>query len=208
MNRREFLLTTALAGAADKGQGAEAVERVDFGFAFAPPHRMTVARPHASEKTLLDVEPGLLTMSWSNEDLRNAPLATFKPPRTEWRIQVEPQIDGHPLADSRWKRGGRFLPLLENEYRAQEGSVLLQVIGAEGAALAKVSLVNTSSSAHRFTVRCEVQKGWVAHNAAWIDAGRDPDALLAAFSERPDRVLLFGLGAAEYAVAAKSITLP
>jgi hypothetical protein len=208
MNRREFLLTTALGSvAAAKGQSTEAAERVDFGYAFAPPHRMTVARPDASEKTLLDVEPGLLTISWSYEDLRNAPLATFKPPRTEWRVQVVPQIDGHPLADSRWKRGERSLPLLENEYRGQEGSVLLQVIGAEGAALARVSLVNTSSSVHRFTVRCEVQKGWVAHNAAWMDAGRDPGALLAAFSERPDRVLLFGLDAPEYAVAAKSITL-
>src|SRR5580698_7049116 len=119
MNRREFLLTTALSGAAAKGQSAGAAQRVDFGYAFAPPHRMTVARPDASEKTLLDVEPGLLTMSWSYDDLRNSPLAIYKPPRTEWRIQVEPQIDGRPLADSRWTRGQRFLPLLEHEYRGQ-----------------------------------------------------------------------------------------
>jgi hypothetical protein len=50
---------------------ALAEERVDFAYAFAPPHRITIGRPGASEKTLLDVEPGSLTVSWSYEDLRD-----------------------------------------------------------------------------------------------------------------------------------------
>jgi hypothetical protein len=207
MNRRQFFLTSALGAVAAQGQSPEQAERVDFGYAFAPPHRMTVARPEASEKTLLDVAPGLLTMSWSYEDLRNTPLAIFKTPRTEWRVQVRPQIDGKPFGQSNWKRGGRFLPLLENDYLDGAGSVRLEAIGGVGAALVKVTVHNADSREHRFAMQCEVQDGWVAHNAAWMDVGRDPDALLACQNDRPDRVLLFGLGGAEYPVAAKAVTL-
>ena len=168
---------------------------------------MTVARPDASEKTLLDVEPGVLTLSWTYDDLRNTPLATFKTPRTEWRVKVQPRLDGQPFEQSTWKRGAGFLPLLENEYRSVKGSMRLEAVGAEGAAIVKISLQNSDEQAHRFSLPCEVVRGWVAHNAAWMDEGRDADTLLAGQSERPDRVLLFGLGGAEYPVAAKIMTL-
>ena len=42
---------------------------VDFKYAFAPPHRITVALPDSSNKTLLDATPGKLEMSWTYEDL-------------------------------------------------------------------------------------------------------------------------------------------
>jgi hypothetical protein len=66
VNRRQFFLTTAFGVVAEgqiPGPPSDLAERVDFGYAFAPPHRMAVARPEASEKTLLDVEPGFLTVS-------------------------------------------------------------------------------------------------------------------------------------------------
>jgi len=55
--------------------GCFAAEKVDFSYAFAPPHRITVARPSANEKTLLDLEPGSLTAGWTYDDLRRLPLA-------------------------------------------------------------------------------------------------------------------------------------
>ena len=120
---------------------------------------------------------------------------------------MQPQIDGQPFGQSTWKRGGGFLPLLENEYRDRAGSVRLEAIGGVGAALVRVVLHNADSRRHNFAVRCEVRGGWVAHNAAWMDTGTDPDTLLAGQSERPDRVLMFGVGGAEYPVAAKAMTL-
>jgi hypothetical protein len=217
MQRREFLaaagLTSAMLAAAQRNDQPATdsripSEKVDFGYAFAPPHHITVARPEASEKTLLDLEPGLLTISWSYEDLRTTPLATFKTPPTDWRIRIEPYIDGKAIGQSAWKRGDAFLPMLDNEYLGTDGTrVRLEAIGAEGAALVKISLHNSGTTQRRFGLRCEVLKGWVAHNAAWMDTGRDPDTLLAGQSDRPDRVLLFGLGGERYPVAAKAMTL-
>src|SRR5580658_10047721 len=144
MNRREFLqagvLSVAAAAASEKqilGSAPTSApdaqsrhkEEVNFGYAFAPPHRMTVARPEASEKTLLDLEPGVLTISWSYDDLRNTPLAIFKTPRTGWRIKIRPLLDGKPLLHNTWSRGEDFLPILNSKYFEPAGSVQLEVIG-------------------------------------------------------------------------------
>lgn len=40
-------------------------EPVNFFYAFTTPHRMTVALPDSSDKTLLDAEDGKLTVSWT-----------------------------------------------------------------------------------------------------------------------------------------------
>jgi hypothetical protein len=138
MNRREFLqasvLSVAAAAASENqilgststsapGTQARHNEEVDFGYAFAPPHRMTVARPEASEKTLLDLEPGVLTISWSYDDLRNTPLAIFKTPRTGWHVKIQPLVDGKPLLNNSWSRGEEFLPMLNSKYSGPAGSV-------------------------------------------------------------------------------------
>ena len=221
MNRRKFLqagMATVAVVAGERSSSASSplaasapvpppVEEVNFGYAFAPPHRMTVARPEASEKTLLDLDPGVLSMSWSYDDLRKTPLAIFKPPKTEWRIKLQPLLDGKPFADSRWKRTEDILPVLENKYREPRGSVQLEILGGATAALTCVKVQNTDSSAHRFSVLCEVINGWVAHNPAWMEPGKNPDALVACQADRPDRILLFGLGAEEFPVGAKTMTL-
>ena len=180
---------------------------VDFKYAFAPPHRITVARPSASEKTLLDLEPGSLTVSWTYEDLRQLPLAILKPPRTQWRVRVNPLLDGKAFRESAWTRGDRFLPMLDNSYRDAEGSARLEAIGAASAMLIRVTVENTGSRPHRFAVQAEVLSGWVAHNSAWMDPGRDPDTLLACQGDRADRILLLGVGAASFPVGRMTTTL-
>jgi len=221
MDRRRFLqasLLSAAAAAAPESplfadsptpapQAQPRKEQVDFGYAFAPPHRMTVARPEASEKTLLDLEPGLLTLSWSYDDLRTEPLCAFKTPRTGWRIKVRPLLDGKPFPHSNWRRGEDFLPMLDNLYSQPQGTIQLQAIGAATGALVRVRVKNSDSIAHRFSVVSEVVGGWINHNPAWIEPGVNPDALVAGASERPDRVLLFGAGADEFPVDKNSMTL-
>jgi hypothetical protein len=223
MNRREFLqasvLSVAAAAAAENQvlgntptpapdpQARVHDDEVNFGYAFAPPHRMTVARPEASEKTLLDLEAGVLTMSWSYDDLRNTPLAIFKTPRTGWRIKIRPLLDGKPLLQNTWSRGEEFLPILKSKYFEPAGSVQLEVIGGATAALARVKVQNSDSVAHRFSVACEAVDGWVMHNPSWVEPGKDPDALVAGQAERPDRLLLFGIGASKFPDDRTTMTL-
>jgi len=93
---------------------ASANTRVDFSYAFATPHRLTVALPDNSNKTLLDVEPGAVRMSWSYQNLMDLPFSAYVTPPANWAVKLTPQLDGQPFAGSAWTRVDGFLPALRN----------------------------------------------------------------------------------------------
>jgi hypothetical protein len=194
------VLTTAwrqLAGA----ERATSAPKVDFSYAFATPHRITVGRPDASDRTLLDLQPGSLRVAWSYENLSMAhfPICAFKTPGTAWSIQVTPQVDGHVFAHSRWTRLDDVLPALENVYEDAAGSLRFEAVGGNSAALVYIQVANTDSKPHQFVVRCD-SGGW-GENPAWLDKERNPgDNLVAGWNENADRVLIFGVGADAYSL--------
>ncbi|MBI5282104.1 MAG: hypothetical protein HY858_10515 [Candidatus Solibacter usitatus] len=186
---------------------AAGAERVDYGWAFAPPHRITVGKPGGSVKTLLDAEPGSVTIAWTYDDLRGTPAAVWKAPRIQWRVRVGVLVDGATVRESVWVRPAEGWPVLDTVFRGTGGSVRLEMAGSDAGAVGRLTLRNTDSRPHRFAVRCEVQGGWVAHNPAWINANRDGGALLAMQYDRADRVLLFLAGGKVGAAAKKSSSM-
>jgi hypothetical protein len=71
--------------------------KVDFSYAFGTPHCITVGRPTNSNRTLLDLQEGSLSMKWNYMDVTQLPLATFTSPSansTTWNVTLTPQIDG------------------------------------------------------------------------------------------------------------------
>lgn len=56
---------------------------VDFSYAFASPHRLTVCLPNSSHKILLDCRETNMRMVWTYEDPRPMPLATFMVPKPD-----------------------------------------------------------------------------------------------------------------------------
>ena len=186
---------------------AWAGERVDYSYAFAPPHRLTVGRPGASVKTLIDAEPGALTLLWTYDDLRGVPLGVWKPPRVQWRVKIGVAVDGAEVKQSTWTRAADGIPVLEYEYASGGANVKFEVAGAEPGALGRIRIRSTDQHRHRVSVRAEVLGGWVAHNPAWIEPGRNPDTLVAMQMERPDRVLLLMLGGKAGAPMKKAVAM-
>ncbi|MBI2915047.1 MAG: hypothetical protein HYY08_03865 [Firmicutes bacterium] len=183
------------------------IGRVSFSYAFATPHRLTVARPDSGDKTLLDLQPGSLRMAWSYDNLTCVPPLALVPPVTAWEVRVQPEVDGHPFAYSAWCRVEGYLPVLSNTYVDTRGWVRLEVAGCASAALARVQVTNTGERFHRFNLRCEVPGGWAGYNPAWVDGKEPCDCLLAGFKDRADRVLVFGLGAEEHPVSSNALCL-
>ena len=182
-------------------------QTVDFSAAFAPPHRITVGQPGASVKTILDAEPGTLTVAWTYDDLRSVPLAVWKPPRISWRVRVEALCDGVPIGNGSWSRPSEGWPVLDMVFRGRAGTVRLEVAGAEQGAVGRITIRNTDTLPHRFSLRTELQGGWVVHNPAWINSGRDSSALLAMQFDRPDRVLVLTIGGKAAPAARKSTSM-
>ena len=184
-------------------EGGTNAPKVDFSYAFATPHRMAVGRPDASDRTLLDLQPGSLRMAWTYDNLTmpNYPVLAFKTPPTAWSINVTPQIDGKPLARSRWTRLEAVLPALDNVYEDASGSMRLAVIGGMTAALVRVEIANSDAKPHQFVLRCD--SGSWGENPAWLDPSRYVgDNLVAGWNERADRVLILGIGADAYSLQA------
>ena len=175
--------------------------KIDFSYAFGTPHRITAGRPDASDRTLLDVKPGTLKISWTYDSLAmsNYPPLAFRTPSTLWNIQFTPEIDSKPFAISRWTRLDEVLPGLENVYEDHSGLVKLEVLGGMTAALIRISLTNSDSTPHRYTIRCD--SGNWGENPAWIDSKCNVgDHLLAGWNDRADRILILGLGADSYSL--------
>ena len=199
---RPMFVVAALLIAGSSTQALAETPKVDFSYAFAAPHRITIGRPSASDRTILDLQPGSLRMAWTYDNLAMkhfAPLS-FRTPPTLWSVQVTPQLDGKPLAKSRWSRLDGVLPALENVYEAPAGSVRLEAIGGQTAALVRVVVANTDAKEHQFVVRCD--SGSWGENAAWLDPKQHVgDNVQAGWNERADRVLVLGLGADGYSLA-------
>jgi hypothetical protein len=179
------------------------VERttVDFSYSFATPHRITVGRPDASDRTLLDLQSGSLRMSWTYDNLSmsNYPPLSFRTPPTLWNINIVPEIDSRPISKSFWSRLEGVLPGLENRYEDDAGSVRLEVLSGMTAALVHIRITNRDSKPHQYVIRCD--SGNWGENPAWIDARwNSGDNLVAGWNERADRVLILGLGADSYSL--------
>lgn len=205
------VLTSALAilaasisppAASAQDRAAQAAPRkVDFSYAFVPPHRLTIGRPDDSRRTLLDLQPGSLRLAWSYQDLTGFPVGALMIPTANWDIRVTPQPDGQAFGRSHWQRRRGYLPALVNTYEDTRGVVRLEAIGAEEAALVRIAIENTDTTAHRFVLRCD--SNYWGENRAWVDPARwTGDFLLAGWLERADRLLLLGLGADRLSLSA------
>ena len=202
---RSWQLLLALVLAISMGMAKENIPAVNFHYAFAPPHRITVALPDSSNKTLVDALPGKLQMSWTYEDLIYYSFKGFWTPPTKWKVVIEPQIDGHPFAQSKWERARDYLPVLRNTYHDGGGDLELEIAGGATAAIGKITLTNSSTHAETMTLRCEVPGNFTGYNPAWVDHQAAADHLLAGWQAPADQVVILGIGADEYPVAAATV---
>lgn len=175
--------------------------KVDFSYAFATPHRITIGRPDASDRTLMDLEPEFVRMSWTYDNLAlpNFPPLALRIPQTMWKIKIIPQIDEKPLEQSSWNRFEKFLPGFEKVCTNPSGEVKLEALNGMDAALIRVSLKNTDTHPHQFVVRLNSEK-W-GETPAWVDPTQYiGDHILAGWNDRADRVLVLGIGAEKYSL--------
>jgi hypothetical protein len=149
--------------------------KVDFFYAFATPHRLTVCLPNSSDKTLLDCSETGLRLAWSYDDLRGKPLAAFVTPKVDWEVNLKPSLDGQPFASQHWTRSGGWLPVLEQTYEDGQVSLRLEVVGGQTAALVRVTrgpvaAVATANGAAMTTDRASVAT-CDAWRALWTATG-------------------------------------
>lgn len=173
---------------------------VDFSYSFAPPHRMAVGLPDASERTLLDLTPGGLKLSWTTDDLTTFPVLAFKTPKVEWGLQLGFEVDGQEVTESSWRRVEGYFPALETNFTSAGCEAKLTCWGGKSACVTRIEAHNTDAKAHRLVIR--VQSTAWGENPAWVRPGEWPgDALQCGWNERADKLIAFAVGADAYSLA-------
>ena len=173
-------------------------EPVNFFYAFTTPHRMTVALPDSSDKTLLDAEDGKLTVSWTYDNLDFYPYDSMREIKANWRIEIVPQLNGRPFGHSTWTRAMGWLPVLENRYERDGVSVLLEAAGGEKAGIIRVTACNSTDQPQQVRLPVVCPKNFKGYNPGWIDPTLPTDHLLAGWDAPADKVVVLGLGADAY----------
>ena len=184
------------------GERSASPPKVDFSYAFATPHRITIGRPDASDRTLLDAMPSYLQMSWSYDNLTmpTYPLLTFK--HTDHALAISdyaayrrPRVSQKPMDAVRGGPAG-----VGERLRRPQGTIKLEALGGMTAGLIRIEAVNTDSQPHQFRVHCGSYNSW-GENPAWVDPTQAKgDNLVAGFNDRADRVLVMGIGADAYSL--------
>ncbi len=191
------------------GPAVPPAPRVDFSYAFGYPHRVTVAMPDSSDKTLVDCEPGQVMLSWSFDNLLSFPVANFFGPATQWKVVLRPEVDGARLTQSTWRRTDGWRPALTADFTGSPVRTKLEVVGGTRAALVRAEFTNTDAAQpHTAALDCSVPGNWRGVNPAGVDPAQPDqarDALVAGWMARADRVILAAVGAEEYPVATNTL---
>ena len=167
--------------------------KVDFSYAFGLPHRMTVAPPDSSDKTILDLYADRIEMRWTYGDLKSVPLMAFSPLTCNWTASLWPEVDGRRVTNRSYSRSERFLPVLSTTYDDADGKLQMEVVGGSSAAITRISVRNSSDKPHRYDL--VFSRNGFGEVPGYVNAGDPLDYVLAGWGDRADRVLALAVGA-------------
>lgn len=170
---------------------------VTFSYAFAPPYTITLCRPSASEKYILEAEPSGLRVKWSNASLRTAEPLRWKVPPIDVITGLSLLVGETPLCFDRWERHASGAPFPHMWGQAECTQACVSAIAARDGVVLRIQLSNTAAEDRTAYVQYAHLNGWVISNKGWID-GVHSHVLLAMNNDTADRILACAFGADSY----------
>ena len=165
---------------------------IDFSYAFATPHRLCIAKPDSSTKTLLDASPLGLTLTFGYNDLTRGYPGAFKPVLYEHSATLTAAAasgDGPavPMPGLAWQRLQGWMPGLV--YRLEAEGVRLTITAAAGpdADILRLDLTRLEPSRAEKRVTLTTTYQGLCFNSRWMDPDCPYEALMA-HNERSDLV--------------------
>ncbi len=172
---------------------------IHYNYAFSDPHRITLCRPSASEKYLVDVSKTQIMMHFSHKTLRDKPALTWRADRPDVITALNLFRGAVPMQFSEWHRMQGGIPAFIAN--AEEDGLQVRVFGiaTKLGLTVRIEACNQSDTKKDFTAVLQNRKGWVISNQGWID-GINTHLLLSMNDGRADRVIAYGFGADAYPI--------
>ncbi len=172
---------------------------IHYHYAFSEPHRITLCRPSASEKYLVDVAKHQIMMHFSHKTLRDRPALTWKSERPDVITALNLFRGTEPMQFSDWHRMEGGIPCFIATANEDELLVSVTGIATKLGLTVRLHVENQSNTQKDFTAVLQNRKGWVISNQGWID-GINTHLLLSMNDGRADRVIAYGVGADAYPI--------
>lgn len=173
--------------------------KVDFSYAFAPPHTITLSRPSGSDKTILSVDESGIEIQWTWQNLKDKFPLAWTVMKMDVTLRLTVSVDGNPCVFSSWKRqeDGIPAPVIAGESEGVRYTV--RAVASDKGDIFELSLENLTDGHHSAVFALEHTNGWVISNKGFID-GKNSNVLLLCNDGRADRMTAYACGADEYPV--------
>lgn len=173
------------------------MEAINFDYAFAPPHTLTLCRPSASEKIVTDTYKSGIKFSWSYTSQRgDYPLAWTQHP-IDVCLYLDVSINRSTTPFTKWYRHESGAPFLCAEGNEGNTSFLIHAVATKTGVVIKTALENFGNTASDIHIQLAHTSGWVISNKGWID-GIHNNLLMTMNDGRADRILALAYGADDY----------
>ena len=170
---------------------------IDFDYAFAEPHTITLCRPSASEKVIVEAMKDGLKFFRTYHSLKESyPLAWKKFPM-DVQLAMELSVESRPAPLSKWYRHESGAPYLFAEGTACGVQYVISAIAGKTGVILKTEVFNNDGVDREVHVQMAHRNGWVISNLGWID-GIHNNVLMTMNDGRADRLLVYAEGADDY----------
>ncbi len=170
---------------------------IQHDYTFAPPHRITLSRPSASEKLLADVNLRGISIAWSFQSLVNDFPLSWTNRIKDVTFYYGAYLDGEELTFTKWYRHESGAPYLFAKTEKDGFQMTVSAIACKTGVIIRTESEASGDGAKKLHVQFSHTNGWVISNQGWID-GKNNHVLLKMNGGRADRILAFGKGADDY----------
>jgi tetratricopeptide (TPR) repeat protein len=170
---------------------------IDFEYAFSEPHTITLCRPSASEKVIVEAMKDGLKFAWTFNSLKTSyPLSWQKFPM-DVLLAMELSVEGQPSSLTKWYRHESGAPYLFAEGSVCGVDYVISAIAGKTGVMVKTEMINSHEADREVHVQMAHMNGWVISNMGWID-GIHNNVLMTMNDGRADRLLVYADGADDY----------
>ena len=170
---------------------------IQYDYTFAPPHRLTLSRPSASEKLLADINSHGISIAWSFQSLVNDFPLSWTNRIKDVTFYYGAYLDGEELEFTKWYRHESGAPYLFAESEKDGFKMTVSAIACKTGVIIKTESESAGDLKRKLHVQFSHTNGWVISNQGWID-GKNNHVLLKMNGGRADRVLAVAKGADDY----------
>lgn len=170
---------------------------IDFSYAFATPHVLTLSRPSASEKVIAEMTKKCVKFSWSHRNLKELYPLSWDTYPMDVELLFDIIIGNEKANFSKWYRHISGAPYLFAEGEKDGVKFIFSAIAAKTGVIIKAELINNTPEIKDVIIEASHLNGWVISNKGWVDKVNH-NVLLKMNGGRADRFIALAQGANDY----------